>query len=68
LASFSFKEIELRQEYDFDPQICDPVQISELILTPIFLPDLRNILELVLILIPVILELESPILGSHISL
>ena len=25
LVSFPFKEIELRQECDFDPQICDPV-------------------------------------------
>jgi len=29
LVSFSFKEIELRQDCDFEPQICDPVQNSE---------------------------------------
>jgi len=68
LANFSFKEIELRQECDFDLQICDPVQISESILTPILLPDLSNILESVLIIIPVILEFESPTLGNHIPL
>ena len=66
LASFPFKEIELRQECDFDPQICDSVQIPESILTPILLPNLSNILESVLVPIPVILELESPILESHI--
>jgi len=68
LASFSFKEIELRQECDFDPQIYDPVQIPESILTPVLLPNLSNILESVLIHLPIILELESPILGSHIPL
>ena len=61
-------EIELNQECDPDSQICDPVQISESILTPVLLPDLSNILESVLIPIPVILELESPILESHIPL
>jgi len=68
LACFPFKEIELRQECDLDSQICDPVQIPELILTPVLLPNLSNILESVLVPIPVILELESPILESHIPL
>ena len=36
LASFHFCGIELNKECDFDPQICDSVQISKLILTPIF--------------------------------
>ena len=68
MASFPFKKIELRQECDFDPQICDPAQIPESILTPVLLPDLSNILESVLISIPIILELESPVLKSHILL
>ena len=68
LASSHFYEIELNKECDLVSQICDPVQISESILTPILLPNLSNILESVLILIPVILELESPILESHIPL
>ena len=38
LVSSHFYEIELRQECDFDPQICDPVQIPESILTPVFYP------------------------------
>jgi len=66
LASSHFYE--LNEECDFDSQICDPVQIPESILTPILLPNLSNILESVLVPIPVILELESPILKSHIPL
>ena len=63
-----FYEIELNKDGDFDPQICDPVQIPESILTSVLLPNLSNILESVLILIPIIFELESPISGSHIPL
>ena len=55
LASSHFCGIELNKECDFDPPICDPVQISESILTHILLPDLSNILESILILTPVIL-------------
>jgi len=68
LASSHFYEIELREECDFNRQICDPAQIPESILTPILLPDLSNILESVLISILVILELKSPILESHVPL
>ena len=60
LASFHFYEIELNEKCDLDSQICDPVQILESILTHVLLPDLNNILELVLIPTPVLLELESP--------
>ena len=66
LASSHFYEIELNEECDFDPQICDLVQIPESILTLILLSNLSNILESVLIPIPVILELESS--KSHIPL
>ena len=61
-----FFDIELNEICDLDSQICDPVQLSKSILTPVLLPNLRNILESVLISIPVVLELESPILESHI--
>ena len=67
MTSSHFYEIELRKECDFNPQICNPVQIPESIMTPILLPDLSDILESILIFILVILELESPILG-HIPL
>ena len=68
LTSSHFYEIELNEECDLESQICDPVEIFESILAPILLPDLSNILESVLIPIPVILELESQILESHILL
>ena len=68
LASSHFYEIELNMECDFDPQICDPVHISESIWTPVLLSNLSNILESVLTPILVILELKSPISESHISL
>jgi len=68
LASSYFYEIELNEECDLDSQICDPVQIPESILTAVLLPNLSNILESVLVPIPVILELESPILECHIPL
>ena len=48
--------MELNEECDFDPQICDPVLIPESLLTPVLLSNLSNILESVLIPIPVILE------------
>ena len=67
MASSHFYEIELNQECDPD-SLCDPVQISESILTPVLLPDLSNILESVLIPTPVMPELESPISESHIPL
>ena len=68
MASFHFYEIELNEKCDLDSQIYDPVQIPKSILTPVLLPNLSNILESVLIPTPIILELESPILESHIPL
>ena len=44
LPSSHSYEIELNKECDFDPQICDPVQIPESLLTPVMLPNLSNIL------------------------
>ena len=49
LAGSHFYGIELNENCDLDSQICDPVQIFELILTPVLLPNLSNILESVLI-------------------
>ena len=68
MASYHFYEIKLNEKCDLDSQICDPVQILETILTPVLLHNLSNILESVLIPTPVILELESLILESHIPL
>ena len=58
MAISHFYKIELNEECDLESQICDPVQISESVLTPILLPDLSNILESILIPIPVILNLN----------
>ena len=63
LASSPFFDIELNEICDLDSHICDPVQLSESILTPVLLPNLSTILESVLIPPPIIPELESPILG-----
>ena len=68
MVSSHFYKIELNEECDLESQICDPVQIPESILTPILLLNLSNILESVLNPIPVILELESPIIESNIPL
>ena len=50
------------------PQFYDIVQIFELILILVLLPNLSNILESVLVLILVILQLKLLILKSHILL
>ena len=68
MASFYFNEIELEQERDPDPQFYDSIPNFESISTPVLLPNLSNIFVSVLIPMPVILELESSILQSHISL
>ena len=68
LASFSFNEIELECECDPYPQPCDLVFIFESILTLLSLPNLNQFLELTFIPILIDLEIESPILDSHISL
>ena len=68
LASSCFYEIELNEECDFKSQINDPIKISDSILIPALLPDLINILESVLIPIPIILELESPIFEKSYSI
>ena len=68
LASFDFKEIELDCECEHDPQLCDSVPIFESILTLVSLPNLDQISEPTLILIPIDLEIEPPILDRYIIL
>jgi len=68
LASFSFNEIELECECDPDPQPCDSVSIFESMLTPVSLPNLNQFSEPTFISIPIHLEIEAPILDSHIPL
>jgi len=68
LASFQFNEIELECECDPDPQPCDSVHIFESMLTPVSLPNLDQFPEPTFIPVPIDLEIESPILDSHIPL
>ena len=65
MASFSFNKIELKCECDPDPQLCDLVPNFESMLTPISLPNLDPFSELTLILVPMDLEIQSPILDIH---
>ena len=51
-----------------DPQLCDSVLIFEFMLTPVFLPNLGQFLEPTFIPVPINVEIESPILESHIPL
>ena len=67
LASFYF-DIKLDYECEFDPQLCDSVPIFESMLTPVFLPNLDQFLEPTFIFVSIDLEIESPILDSHIPL
>ena len=68
LASFHFNEIELDYECELYPQLCDSVSIFESMLTPVFLPNLDQFPKQPFFLVPINLEMESPILDSHISL
>jgi len=67
-ASYHFSEIELKHRCDSNPQFGDTIPLFESMLTPVALPDLNHISEPTLISLIVNLELESPILQSHISL
>ena len=67
MASFHF-EIELDYECEPDPQLCDSVSIFESMLTPASLPNLDQFPEPTFIPIPIDVEIESPILDSHIPL
>ena len=68
MASFNFNKIELDYECEPDPQLCDSVSIFESMFTPVFLPNLDQFPEPTFIPIPINLEIESPILDSHIPL
>jgi len=65
LASFHFDEIKLKQECDPDPPFYASIPNFESIVTLVLLHNLTDIFESVLIPMPVILELELPIMQSH---
>ena len=70
--SISSHKLELDQPFDYecepDPQLCDLVSIFEFMLTPVFLPNLDQFPEPIFIPVPINLEIESPIMDSHIPL
>jgi len=66
LASFHFNKIELEHECKPELQFSDSVPVFESMLTRVLLPNLNHISKSILILMPVNLELESPILQNHI--
>ena len=68
MASFHFNEIEFDYECEPDPQLCYLVSIFESMLTPVFLSNLDQFPESTFIPVPIDLEIESPILDSHIPL
>ena len=61
LANSHFYKIELNKECDFDPQICDPVQIPESILTPVSLPHFNPFPESTVDPVPIQPKIKSPI-------
>ena len=68
MASFHFNKIELDHKCELDPQLYDSVSIFESMLTPVFLPNLDQFFEPTFFHVPINLEMESPILDSHIPL
>ena len=66
MASFYFNEYELDYKCEPGPQLCDSVSIFESML--ILLSNLDQFPKLTFIPVPIDLEIESPILDSHIPL
>ena len=68
MARFPFNEIELEHECDLDLQCSDLVSNFKSRLTPVSLLDLDHLPKPTLILVPINLEHEPPILEGHIIL
>ena len=65
LASYSFLEIELENEYDHKPQLSDSILLLDSIMTPVSSPDLNLFPESTLDPMPIHYEIESPIFYDH---
>ena len=65
MASYPFFEIELKHEYDPEPQIGNSVPLSDSIMTLVFLPDFNPFSESVLDPVPIHHEIESPLFDDH---
>ena len=65
LASYSFPEIELENEYDHEPQLSDSILLPDSIMTPVSSPDFNLFSESTLDPVPIHNEIESPIFDNH---
>ena len=65
LASYSFPEIELENEYDHEPQLSDSILLPNSIMTPVSPPDFNLFPESTLDPVPIHHEIESPIFYDH---
>jgi len=65
LANNPFPEIELKHEYDPEPQLGNSIQLLDSIMTPVSLPNFSPFSESVLDPVPVHREIESPIFYDH---
>ena len=68
LASSHFCKIELHEEYDLEPQLCDSILLTDSIMTSVSLPDFNSFPESILDPIPIHNKVESPIFEDHIEL
>ena len=69
LASYSFPEIELENEYDHEPQLSDSILLPDSIMAPVSSPDFNLFSESILDPVPIHNEIESPIFDDqHIEL
>ena len=66
MASYSFPEIELENEYDPEPQLSDSIIFPDSIMTPVSSPDFNLFPESTLDPVPIHFEIESPIFDDHI--
>jgi len=65
IGKFSFNEIKLDYECELDPQLYDSVSIFESMLTPVFLPNLDQILEPTFIPVPIGLNHQFWLVTFH---
>ena len=69
LISYPFPEIELKYEYDSEPQLGNSISLPDSILTEIFLLDFRIFSESTLDPVSIHHEIESPIFyDQHLEL
>ena len=65
LASYSFPEMELENEYDPEPQLSDSILLPDSIMTPVSSPDFNLFPESTLDHMPIHNEIELPIFDDH---